>query len=192
MTASWLTNEDVQNYGNDLIDLTQRSALHAVAPHLENLEAQNAELRQRLAREARHRLDQQVAAALPDFRERDRDPEWHRWLLGYDTYSGRVRQQLLNEAIASGSAERVVAFFRGFQAEAGGTQSHASAGTTYGRARSSGGRQIYTRDQIKQLYRAHQQGAYTGREQEWARQEVDIIRASAEGRIVGGLDTAGK
>jgi hypothetical protein len=42
------------------------------------------------------------------------------------------------------------------------------------------------------LYRAHQQGAYNGREAEWNRQEVDIIRAGAEGRIVGGVDVAGK
>jgi hypothetical protein len=36
-------------------------------------------------------------------------------------YPGGPAQQLLNDAIASGSADRVVAFFRGFQREAGDT-----------------------------------------------------------------------
>ena len=188
MSDSYLTQQDVQNYGSELLDVSQRAALHAIAPHLQNLEQQNAELQRRLQKEARHRLDSQVEAAIPNYREIDRDPQWHRWLLGYDTLSGEVRQRLLNTAIQSGDAGRVIAFFRGYQREVGGTQASSAAP---GRSRSSG-RQIYTRDQVKQLYRAHQQGAYAGREQEWARQEHDIIRAGAEGRIVGGTDFAGK
>jgi hypothetical protein len=38
----------------------RRDGVHAVARHLQNLEPQNAEVRHRLAIEARHRLDQQV------------------------------------------------------------------------------------------------------------------------------------
>ena len=70
-------------------------------PKLQEIEQQNAELRQRLAKEARRRLDQAVELAVPNYREIDRDPRWHRWLLGIDVLSGRVRQQLLNEAIAA-------------------------------------------------------------------------------------------
>ena len=51
--ANYLTQEDVQNYGSDLVDFAQRAAAHAVAPHLQNLEQQNAELQRRLAKEAR-------------------------------------------------------------------------------------------------------------------------------------------
>jgi hypothetical protein len=138
--------------------------------------------------EARRNLDAAVERAIPSYREVDRDPQWHRWLLGIDTYTGQPRQALLNIAIMDGSASRVVALFRGFQAEAGVDSAQPSST----RGHRSSGRQIYTRDQIKQLYRAHQQGAYAGREQEWARQEADIIRASGEGRIVGGVDVAGK
>jgi hypothetical protein len=91
---AWLTETDVQNYGSELIDVTQRAALHAVAPHLQAIEQQNAELRQRLAKESRHRLDQAVEAAIPSYREIDRDPHWHRWLLGTDALSGEIRQRL--------------------------------------------------------------------------------------------------
>jgi hypothetical protein len=190
MADSYLTQADVNNYGHELIDVTQRAALHAVAPHLQNLEQQNANLQRRLAVEARRNLDAAVERAVPNYREVDRDPRWHRWLQGVDSFTGESRQALLNIAIMDGSASRVVAIFKGFMDQAGDQGGGAQPSST--RGRSASGRQIYTRDQIKQLYRAHQQGAYNGREQEWARQEVDIIRAGAEGRIVGGVDVAGK
>src|SRR5512132_4219301 len=75
----------------------------------------NAELHKRLAQEARHRLDQQVERMVPDYQKIDHDPRWHRWLLGVDSLSGRIRQQLLNEAVASGNATRVVSFFKDFR-----------------------------------------------------------------------------
>jgi hypothetical protein len=188
MADSYLTYEDEQNYGRELLDVSQRAALHAVAPHLQNLEQQNAELQARLAVEARRNLDAAVERVIPDYREIDRDPRWRRWLLGIDALSGRPRQHLLNIAIAEGDSGRIATFFRGFQQEAGVDSAQPSST----RGHRASGRQIYTRDQIKQLYRAHQQGAYAGREQEWAKQEYDIIRASAEGRIIGGVDVAGK
>ena len=79
-TYNFLTRADVDNYGTDLVDFAQRAAAHAIAPHLQNLNAENAELRQRLAVEARYRLDQQVEAAIPNYRDIDRDPRWHQWL----------------------------------------------------------------------------------------------------------------
>jgi hypothetical protein len=206
---SYLTQQDVQNYGSELIDVTQRAALHAIAPHLMSLEQQNAELQARLAQEARRNLDQQVEMAVPNYREIDRDPRWHRWLLGIDVLSGRVRQQLLNEAISSAAAPRVISFFRGFQNEEAATGHSEPAPTSHqpaapreaaiplsslaapGRARPATGgdaslppdRPIYTRAQIAQLYSLHRKQAYVGREAEWARQEADIIAAGREGRI---------
>jgi hypothetical protein len=206
---TYLTQEDVQNYGNDLIDVTQRAALHAIAPHLMSLEQQNAELQARLAKEARRNLDQQVEMSVPNYREIDRDPRWHRWLLGIDVLSGRVRQQLLNEAISAAQAPRVISFFRGFLNEEAAT-GHNEPGPTSrqpaapreaaldlssiaapGRARPATGgdaslppdKPIYTRAQIAQLYSLHRKQAYVGREAEWSRQEADIIAAGREGRI---------
>jgi hypothetical protein len=111
---SWLTQEDEQNYGRELLDVSQRAALHAVVPHLQNLEQQNAELAKRLAVEARRNLDAAVERAIPNYREVDRDPRWHQFLREIDTYTGQPRQALLNIAIADGSASRVIAIFKGF------------------------------------------------------------------------------
>jgi hypothetical protein len=186
---AWLTQQDVNDYGGELVDFAQRAAIHAVAPHLTALEQQNAELQRQLAFEARRNLDQRVERQVPNFREVDRDPRWLSWLAGVDPLTGRARQVLLNDAIASTDASRVAAFFRKFQQEAGSTQQASAPG----RARStSSGKPIYTRDQITKLYDQHRRGAYVGREAEWARLEVDIIRAGAEGRILNPVDVAGK
>jgi hypothetical protein len=207
--SAYLTDQDLENYGAELIDVTQRAALQAVAPKLQEVEQQNADLRKRLAIEARRRLDQAVELSVPNYREIDRNPRWHRWLLGIDVLSGRVRQQLLNEAISAASAPRVISFFRGFLQEEQATGHIEPAPSSQqpaaprepviplasiaapGRARPATGgdtsvppdKPIYTRAQIAQLYRAHQKGAYVGREAEWARQDADIIAASREGRI---------
>jgi hypothetical protein len=203
---SYVTEKDVQEYGSDLVDFTQRAAVQAVAPHLQALEQQNTELQRRLAQEARARLDMRVEAAVPNYREIDEDPRWRRWLLGIDLLSGRVRQQLLNEAIASANAPRVISFFNGFLAEEAATGHsepapssrsfrepaiHLSSLAAPGRARPATGgdalmpsdRPTYTRAQIKQLYEQHRRGAYVGREAEWARQDADIIAAGKEGRV---------
>jgi hypothetical protein len=121
---------------------------------------------------------------VPNYREIDRDPRWHRWLLSTDTYTGQVRQQLLDDAIASGDADRVIAFFRGFQREHARHTEHTGHAGTGQRTRTASNKPTYTRDQITQLYRAHQKGAYAGREAEWRRLEYDIIAAGREGRIL--------
>ena len=111
--------ENRRAIGPELIGCMQRAAADAVGPHLANLATSNEELRRRLAQEARHRLDQQVAEAVPNYLEIDRMPEWRKWLLGVDPLSGSIRQYVLNDAIAEANASRVVAFFRGFLAEHG-------------------------------------------------------------------------
>jgi hypothetical protein len=205
----FLTPEDEQNYGRDLLDVAQRAALQTVAPRLENLEQKNEELRRQLAREQRRQLDNAVEMAVPDYREVDRNPRWHRWLLGIDVLSGRVRQTLLNEAISAGAAPRVISFFKSFLSEEVAT-GHVESASDFqpapapreptisltslaapGRARPATGgvaslptdKPIYTRAQIKGLYEMHRKGAYTGREAEWARLEADIFAAQREGRF---------
>jgi hypothetical protein len=184
--ANYLTQSDIANYGSELIDLVQRGAAEVMAPQLAAMHEDNAMLRERLATEARHRLDSQVAAAVPNYREIDKDPRWHDWLLGIDALSGRQRQVLLNDAIAQGNAARVVGFFRGWQQQAGADTGQAAPRSQRMPMWGSDRPATYTRAQIQRLYEQHRRGAYNGREAEWARLEADIIRAGAEGRIAGG------
>ena len=133
------------------------------------------------------RLDQEVAAAVPNYEEIDRDPRWHQWLLGIDPLNGRMRQELLNAAIAARNAWRVAAFFNGFLGL------HAVDG---GRAPGRRGpaqidaNKSYTRSQIKALYEQHRKGTLVG--DRWDQIERDIIRAGAEGRVIGTEDPHSK
>ena len=182
--ANYLTQQDVSDYGSDLVDFAQRAAVHALGPHLQQIQEDNVALRQRLARESRARLDAAVERAVPNYREIDQDPRWHRYLLTVDPLSGRIRQHLLNDAIALRDANRVVSFFRVF--------SRAQVLRILLPDASSPNKPIYTRAQIAKLYDQHRRGAYRGREAEWARQDAEIVAASAEGRILGGTDVQGK
>jgi hypothetical protein len=55
----------------------------------------------------------------PAWREIDSDPRWHEWLSQTDPFTGATHQQVLDDAIAAGSASRVIAFFNGFLAQIG-------------------------------------------------------------------------
>jgi hypothetical protein len=181
MTQMYLTSDDYQNYGSDLVSFAQRAAIQATAPHLDALQQQNAALEYELARERRHRLDAQVAEAVPNYQQIDNDPAWHRWLLGLDPLNGCVRQEILNDAIAQADAGRVRAFFESFQREAqGADRGPARRG---GRSPSSHGAPTYTREQIRALYEQHRKGTLTGAA--WEAQERDIFAAQHEGRVLG-------
>jgi hypothetical protein len=111
--------------------------------------------------------------------------------------TGETRSAMLpnvpttTEAVASGNASRVKAFFNGFQREqAPATQAAPSTQSSNRRASLMG--KIYTRDQIANFYELHRKGTYTGREAEWARLEYEIIAAGREGRILGAVDLHGK
>jgi hypothetical protein len=186
--ANYLTQNDVYNYGTDLIDFTQRAAAQAFAPHLQALDQQNAELRRQVAEQTRKAMHQQVEAAVPNWREIDSDPRWHEWLSQTDPFTGAVRQQVLDDAIAAGSAPRVIAFFHGFQG--GGGEGRSGTGGTRRARTASGQQQVYTRAQIKQLGELHRKGKLQGAE--WDRIERDIIDAAREGRVVGALEPRGR
>jgi hypothetical protein len=204
----YITDQDVKDYGTDLLSFAQRAAADAVAPRFQSLEQQNQALQRQLAEEARARMDMRVERDVPNYREIDNDPRWHQWLLGIDQLSGRVRQTLLDEAVSAADAPRAVSFFKSFLRDEEVTGHRGSASSQQvippreaamsleslaapGRARPTTGgessvspdRPIYTPASIQQLYRMHQKGAYFGREAEWARQEADIFAAQREGRV---------
>jgi len=181
--ASYLTQEDVNNFGGELIDVAQRAALHAVGPHLQEIEQRNARLRDQLAQTIQRDLHREVEAAVPNWREVNSDPRWLNWLNTPDSYSGIVRQRLLDDACAAGAAQRVINLFRGFLREAGQPgQAGQSAGPRTAVLPSGG---IYDRQQILEMARRRQRGLID--DATWRRWEYELCRASKEGRVRGAL-----
>jgi hypothetical protein len=100
-----------------------------------------------------------------------------------DDYSGAVRAEMMRQAVDAGNAHRVVAFYRGFLAEAG----RGAPAQHVSRSRSGApSGNIYTRQQIASLYERHRKGEIS--DARWPQIEADIVRAGAEGRVVGAMN----
>jgi hypothetical protein len=52
-------------------------------------------------------------------------------------------------------------------------------------------RAVYSRQQVAEIFAARRRGEWSGTEAEWARLEVALIRAAAEGRVAGALSLWG-
>ena len=208
----YLTEKDVQDYGPDVLDLAQRAAKHAVAPEFARMEQENERLRKQIADDRRRGLYQTLDAQIPNWREIDNNPRWRQWLLLPEQYSGRIRQQLLNDAIQAADAIRVSSFFRGFLTEETATGHMEpppqprptppvpprepaiplASLAAPGRPRPASGGDVppsladgptYTRADITAAHKAYMRGAYRGREAEYEALQAEFIRAQNEGRL---------
>lgn len=206
-----VTDEDIQAYGPDLINMVQRAAVQAVSPELEAVKQENDHLRQTVTQTQKATVHQILDVQIPNWRDINRDPRFLRWLSLPDIYSGQLRRTMLNGAFQAAQAPRVVAFFKGFLQEEAATghvdvpvvgqqqvtppaprQATIDIATLAapGRPAPAGGqppvapdRPIYTRTQIADFYRQVREHRYAGREQEKARIEADIFAAQREGRV---------
>lgn len=204
-----VTDEDVQNYGPDLLNLVQRAAMEAVSPELEAVKQENNELRQTVNQTKRSTVHQVLDDQVPDWRIINRDQRFLRWLSLPDIYSGELRRNLLSRAFSAADAPRVVRFFKGFLDEEQATghvqvppgqppakpaPRHAAVQletlAAPGRAKPTGGevplaadKPVYTRKQIAAFYKEVNAGLYVGRKPEKDRIEADIFAAQREGRV---------
>jgi hypothetical protein len=188
--ANYLTREDEQNFGPELLDVAMRAAQHAVGPELQRLHEENQELQDQLNSATKLSLDRELDAAVPNWRQINADPRFHAWLLLPETYSGVIRDRLLKDAAAAGDAQRLINFFRGFLREQGGAGQPAAAGPAPRRAaRAPSGQRIYDRSEITRMWTLRRQGKIN--DQDWLRWEYELCRASKEGRVRGALDADG-
>src|SRR6516165_9015227 len=174
---SYLTQDDVTNFGHEIIDLIQRGSRQAMAPVLDRLEERDEQLREGLQRATKTAIDHALDTAVPNWREVNQDPRWFQWLNSPEPYSGYRRQDLLNDATAQGDADRVIRIFKGFVAEAGGQQGQASqpgrAAPSYRPAQSSRG-PLYSRSQILEMASRRRRGEID--DKAWARWEVELCQ----------------
>lgn len=116
-----VTEEDLADYGEDLVAFIRRVAEHAAStavsnltPKLEQLQGQVVQSVQRQATSTVYsKLDKEVQ----DWRDINKSPEFIGWLAERDAFAGEYRKNLLARAFDDGDADRVVAFFKGFLAE---------------------------------------------------------------------------
>lgn len=129
-----VTDDDVKEYGEDMIKVVQKAALDAVEPEIERrLAAVRTEVQSGLRdintkvggveRETAVTVHQRLLDYLDkneaQWRVINRHPAFHEWLALTDPLSGVIRKNLLNSAVSKGDAPRAATFYRSFLAEKG-------------------------------------------------------------------------
>ena len=189
MAANYLTREDEQNFGPELLDVAMRAAAHAVGPELQQLREENQDLQNQLNATTKTTIDRELDAAVPDWRQINADERFHRWLLMPEPYSGIIRDRLLKDAVAAANAQRVVSIFQGYLREAGAAEQAPAGPAPRRAARAPSGQRIYDRSEITRMWNLRRQGKID--DQAWLRWEHELCRASREGRVRAALNIDG-
>lgn len=132
-----ITDDEIKEFGPDLISVIERKAQLVAAPLNEaiakmndanaKLAQRNAELEQSLTgvsaqqeKDAQARFESHLKHLVPDFDALNYDERFLSWLLQVDPLDARRRtlQQRLNEAVNASDAEAVAGFFNAFKSVA--------------------------------------------------------------------------
>jgi hypothetical protein len=206
-----ITEDDVANYGTELIDLARRAAMDTVQPEIEALRAQNAELTNRVKNTAKREMFMAMDRAVPTWRQINTDQRFINWLRLRNVYTGQIRQDMLKAAVDGADAPKAIQFFKDFLTEAQATGHTAPAQqqeqhdpaprsaavsletlAAPGKARPASGdtqmpadKPIYTRADISRFYDEKRRQLWANRPAEAAAFEADLTAAQREGRIRG-------
>jgi phage host-nuclease inhibitor protein Gam len=200
--------EEVDEYGEELLDLMGRRALQAVLPEIRRIEARIEEIARNLVGvnssvEVNHhekflqRLDTEHKA----WRKLNTDEGFLDWLEELDPFTGVARKHLLEDAVKNKDAERALTFFRAFEGDDRKPAAAAPAAkrqqeTAMARMAAPGqGRtasatsapqepELWTRSDIGRFYADVRKGVFRGREAEKDQIERSIIAAAAQNRVV--------
>lgn len=126
--APLVTDEEIERFGPDLIDVVKRVATEAVSPYVDqrvgevaasvsSLREKASNLETGVAESARNRLYERLHTAVPGWDVINKDPVFVSWLGTVEPLTGQQRGSLLRTAFERSDSERVVAFFKSFQKE---------------------------------------------------------------------------
>jgi hypothetical protein len=133
---SLLTEQEIQDYGPEFIDVVRRAAAEIAAPlqeEVRTLRGQLGTVQQETGNSFLTRMNATISGLIPNWQALNQDPRFVQWVGLPEVYSGVIRQELMQQAWNSGDAQRVAAFFRAFLAEEAAVDPHA------GQARANGG-----------------------------------------------------
>lgn len=208
---SLLTDEEINEYGEDLLRVVGKRARAEFEPLLRQRDEEIRQLKARLEgvgdvvqTNAKERMFAQMDKELPQWRDLNTNQDFLRWLGLPDPYSGGIRHDMLKAAYAQGNAHRVLAFFNGFLAEEAAVDPAREQADTKvvsvsrvplsslaapGRAKAAASnpepaeKPTFTRAEIAKFYLDVSSGKYRGREAEKQKIEGMIFEATKAGRV---------
>lgn len=123
-SKAFLSKEEIDDYGSDMINVMKKAAREAVSEELSRLENENTRLKQMLgnvsttaAESARDVMLRTLDTEVKGWQDQNTNADFIAWLEKPDVYSGISRQQLLTEAFDRNHTARVVAIFKGYRSE---------------------------------------------------------------------------
>lgn len=185
---SRITPDEVSEYGEGFVDFVKRAAADSVPADVGEMRATVEQLKGETVRLARDRFFSDLAKAAPQWESLNEDKAFLTWLSGIDPLSGRIRQEIFDEASNSLDAWRVANFFNGYRGEQEPEPQQpdplvqqVEPPTTRVSAPPPG-KKIWKTSEIAAFYAAVREGRLP--RDEAARVEEDIFAAQADGRIV--------
>ncbi len=211
-TTPSITQNDVEEFGQETIDMMRRAARQEAqeqfAPIIAQLQQQLQALQTtvvpkvtEIAHETEtnkvNRFVQQLDQSAPNWRALNNDDAFLNWLDVIDPLAGMSRQQLLDTAVKAQDAVRAAAFFNAYVRETSvptptpaptptvnpQLEALVAPGKGRGGAPPSNEKPPVTRDFIAKFYNDVAAGKYRNRPDEKAKIESDIFAAQREGRV---------
>lgn len=205
VTSSLVTDEDVESFGNDLIDLQKRVAKQTYLEAKAEFDAERKQLEAKIAQLEGQLggVNQQVSASnydrflgkvsqlVPDWEQVNTNQGFLKWLSEVDPLVGKPRQALMDEAAGAMDANRVSAIFNAYKSLVAPVKksnsdlqrqvspSKTASSSQNQQPKSSG--KVWSQREIQQFYQDVAQGRIKG--DVAAKLEAELNAAVVEGRV---------
>lgn len=184
-------DEEIAEYGENLVDLIRRAAREEVASKDQEIEFLKSKLEAFEHQTQKNTVVdfyQRLGQLVPDWVAVNENKSFHKWLAQRDELTGLERQDMLQQAEADKDPERVAAFFNAWKKQT--TNAVATANQQLASQVSPNavvsdgpppGKRLWTRAQVTEFYRQVRQGEIS--DEKALAIESEIQLASIEGRI---------
>ena len=183
--------EEIQEYGEPLVDLIRRAAREEVSSkdaEIESLKSSLERFEASSTKNAEIDFYERLRTAVPDWEELNRDKDFLQWLSEYDELSGNQRQDSLDEAVRNNDALRASRFFNKWKdmstKQAATVSRNLESQVVPSSTRTSSvpaGKKIWSRSEISDFYMKARKGSIT--DKDMVAIEADIHAAQLENRI---------
>ena len=201
----FVTDQDVDAFGEDLIDLQRRVAREVATDfkaELEKLREQNQQLQQRMSSVQELSFEERLTREIPDFQALNQDQRWIDWLNEFDPLLRGPRRNMAQSAYMDGDLAGVKAYVEQFKAATGQVEQQPQQSRPTAKHQAELERQVQppraatppsSRSQKKVYSMAEADKAYAtmasllskGKHEEASAIEAEISAAYAEGRVSG-------
>lgn len=200
--TQYITDEDSEVFGSDMVDLTQRAAKQEAARYsreaaqlrndVEQLKEQLGRVRESTIQNTQQQYLNRLTEMVPDWERQNTDKGFLNWLDEADPLVGGTRKQALDEAFNSLNARRTADIFLAYRnagsprpqltrAQQELSKQVAPSGRSTVLMPSEGTKRVFTQEDIAHFYDNAMHGRYTSEQAAALEKEIDL--AVAEGRV---------